>query len=232
MGKLLTILGINEEKQKRLPDDVFKAEFALDSLQQIYANSPESYKKNQLALAISESVKLLMARVQPYLVEEKKEEEIKKEEKKLPEEPKQRLPKKGDIVLPTGTYSDEWFVSKVDVEAVSVTKLPSATMNFTIEEFLRLYKWDDKINRWIKQKSEEKPKEEEPKKQKPKEKEPSTPPTPPEPKTPHKAVEDLESCDEIKDAIKGLNLLAKLGDDEAKEIVKQLKNKLKTQKCK
>lgn len=172
MGKLLTILGIDEEKQKRLPDDVFKAEFALDSLQQIYANSPESYKKNQLALAISESVKLLMARVQPYLVEEKKEEEIKKEEKKLPEEPKQDVPKE---------------------EAIP------------------------------EQKPQEKPKKEEKKKEEPKK---------PEPKTPHKAVEDLESCDEIKDAIKGLNLLAKLGDDEAKEIVKQLKNKLKTQKCK
>ena len=227
MGKLLTILGINEEKQKRLPDDVFKAEFALDSLQQIYANSPESYKKNQLALAISESVKLLMARVQPYLVEEKKEEEIKKEEKKLPEEPKQRMPQKGDIVLPTGTYSDEWFVSKVDGEAVSVTKLPSATMNFTTEEFLRLYKWDDKKNRWTIPISEEKPKEKAKKEEKKKEE-----PKQPEPQTPHKAVEDLESCDEIKDAIKGLNLLAKLGDDEAKEIVKQLKNKLKTQKCK
>lgn len=227
MGKLLTILGINEEKQKRLPDDVFKAEFALDSLQQIYANSPESYKKNQLALAISESVKLLMARVQPYLVEEKKEEVIKKEEEKLPEEPKQRMPKKGDIVLPTGTYSDEWFVSKVDGEAVSVTKLPSATMNFTIEEFLRLYKWDDKTNRWTIPISEEKPKEKAKKEEKKKEETKQ-----PEPQTPHKAVEDLESCDEIKDAIKGLNLLAKLGDDEAKEIVKQLKNKLKTQKCK
>jgi hypothetical protein len=228
MGKLLTILGIDEAKQKRLPNDVFQAEMVIDGLQNVYASSPESYKKNQLALAISESIRLLMARVQPYLVEEKKEEEIKKEEKKLPEEPKQRMPQKGDIVLPTGTYSDEWFVSKVDEEYVAITKLPNSTVKFTIQEFLKFYKWDEKVNRWFIQIKEEKPKEKPEKEQKKKKEEPKQP----EPQTPHKAVEDLESCDEIKDAIKGLNLLAKLGDDEAKEIVKQLKNKLKTQKCK
>ena len=163
MGKLLTILGVSEEKQKGLPNDVFQSEMILDGLQKIYANSPESFKKDQLALAISEGIKVLMARVNPLIIEEKKEEEIKKEEEKLPEEPKtQAQPKK------------------------------------------------------VRKNKEEKKEE----------------PQDDEPTSPHKAIQDLETCDEIKDAIKGLNLLAKLGDDEAKEIVKQLKNKLKTQKCK
>ena len=35
--------------------------------------------------------------------------------------------------------------------------------------------------------------------------------------------------DEIKDAIKGLNLIAKMGDSEAADIIKQLKIKLKNQ---
>jgi hypothetical protein len=40
------------------------------------------------------------------------------------------------------------------------------------------------------------------------------------------------SCEEIKDTIKGLTLFAKSGDSEAKEIIKQLKIKLKNQNCK
>ena len=78
MGKLLTILGVSEEQQKKLPSDVFKAEKLIDSLQQVYAESPESIKKNQLASAISESVRILMAKVNPYLVDTQKEEKIKK----------------------------------------------------------------------------------------------------------------------------------------------------------
>jgi hypothetical protein len=39
-------------------------------------------------------------------------------------------------------------------------------------------------------------------------------------------------CDEIKDTIKGLSLLAKMGDDEAKQIIKDLKQQLKNQNCK
>jgi hypothetical protein len=40
------------------------------------------------------------------------------------------------------------------------------------------------------------------------------------------------SCQELKDAIKGLNLIAKMGDSEAVEIIKTLKIKLKNQNCK
>jgi outer membrane biosynthesis protein TonB len=173
MGKLLTILGVSEEKQKGLPNDVFQSEMILDGLQKIYANSPESFKKDQLALAISEGVKVLMARVNPLIRDEKKEEEIKKEEEKLPEEPKEDMPKEQP-------------------------------------------------------KPEEKPKKEKKKKEDKKEEKPPAP----QPESPHKAVQDLDNCDDIKDAIKGLNLLAKLGDEEAQEIVKQLKIKLKTIKCK
>lgn len=168
MGKLLTILGVSEEKQKKLPKDVFESEMILDGLQNIYSNSPESYKKDQLALAISEGVKIMMARVNPFLIEEKKEEQIKKEEKNLPEEPKEE--------------------KKEEPKPQEKPK---------------------------KEKKEEKPKEE-----------------PKEEDTPHKAVQDLDTCEDIQDALKGLKLLAKLGDDEAQEIVKQLKIKLKTIKCK
>lgn len=181
MGKLLTILGVNEEQQKKLPSDVFKAENFIDSLQQVYAESPESIKKNQLASAISESVRILMAKVNPYLVDTQKEEKIKKEEEKLPEEDKQPnempkdLPKapKGKTEPPKGG-----------------TPPPPA------------------------------------KPEPPKPEPPQDTPEPPQPEE-----EEPMTCDEIKSAIKGLNLLVKMGDDEAKEIVKSLKNKLKQQNC-
>jgi hypothetical protein len=162
MGKLLTILGVSEDVQNRLSKDVLMGEKLIDGLQKVYASSPDSGKKNQLALAISESVRLLLAKVQPYQKDVSKEVEIKKEEKKLPEEDK---------------------------------------------------------------KPEEKKKKAQPKTETP-------PPPPEEPKSPHKSVDEPMTCEEIKEAIVGLTLLAKMGDDEAKDIIKQLKNKLKSQNCK
>jgi type IV secretory pathway VirB10-like protein len=176
MGKLLTILGVNEEQQKKLPSDVFKAEKLIDSLQQVYAESPESIKKNQLASAISESVRILMAKVNPYLVDTQKEEKIKKEEEKLPEE--DNKPKEMPKDLP---------------------KAPKDQTN--------------------------PPKAGPPPPAKPES------PKPPPPEPPQREEEEPMTCEEIKSAIKGLNLLVKMGDDEAKEIVKSLKNKLKQQNC-
>lgn len=184
MGKLLTILGINEEQQKKLPSDVFKAEKLIDALQNVYAESPESMKKNQLASAISESVRILMAKVNPYLVDTQKEEKIKKEEEKLPEEDKQ--PKEMPKDLPKAPKGE--------------TKPPKGGTP---------------------------PPPSEP--QPPKPPKPEPPQDTPEPPQPEE--EEPMTCDEIKSAIKGLNLLVKMGDDEAKEIVKSLKNKLKQQNC-
>jgi hypothetical protein len=177
MGKLLTILGVSEEQQKKLPSDVFKAEKLIDSLQQVYAESPESIKKNQLASAISESVRILMAKVNPYLVDTQKEEKIKKEEEKLPEE--DNKPKEMPKDLP---------------------KAPKDQTN--------------------------PPKDGPP----PQPAKPESP-KPPPPEPPQREEEEPMTCEEIKSAIKGLNLLVKMGDDEAKEIVKSLKNKLKQQNC-
>jgi outer membrane biosynthesis protein TonB len=181
MGKLLSILGVSEENQKRLPDVVFKAEQVIDGLQRIYAQSPDSPKKEQLAVAITEAVKVLLAKVQPYMVDEKKEEKIEEEDKKLPQEDEQ--PKK-----------------------------PEAPK-------------EQKPQR--KQKPEPPQQTPEP----PSAPEPPAPePEGPEPEKPQ--VEEVMTCDEIKDAIKGLNLIAKMGDTEAKDIIKQLKIKLKNQNCK
>ena len=74
MGKLLTILGANEEVQQLLPADLFQAEKVIIGLQEIYSQAPDSPKKNQLAIAISEAVRIMMARLNPYLVKDEVEE--------------------------------------------------------------------------------------------------------------------------------------------------------------
>lgn len=194
MGKLLTILGADEDVQKVLPADLFQAEKVIVGLQEIYANAPESPKKNQLALAISEAVRLLMARLNPFLVKKEEEQQTKEEEKKLP---------------------DEKEATRVRREQ------PKPPMPPEIPETP-----EDKP------KEQPKPEEEEPKapkKGKPQKPQAPEPPTP----SPHKKVEEEPmTCEEIKDAINGLTLLVKMGDSEAKEIVKILKNKYKTQNCK
>jgi outer membrane biosynthesis protein TonB len=196
MGKLLTILGADEKVQETLPADLFQAEKVIVGLQEIYSKAPDSPKKNQLAIAISESVRIMMARLNPYLVKEEVEEKTEEEDKKLPDEEK-----------PTPRVRREQ---------------PKPPMPPEIPETPK-----DKPE----DKPEPKGEEPKPKKEKPKQ-QPPAPPQPPTP-SPHKRVEDeVMSCDEIKAAINGLTLLAKMGDTEAKEIVKTLKNKYKTQNCK
>jgi len=201
MGKLLTALGIPEAKQAKLPSSVFTAEKIVDGLQRAYATAPESPKKDQLALAISESVRILMAKVQPYLIDEIKEEQVKKEDENLPQE----------TDLPKATEPEEG-TPEVKPE------IPQP---------------------------EPKPKDQEPEKPKRKQKPSAPPPSTesPKPSSAPKQKKEKESesgnpadepmtCDEIKDAIKGLNLIAKMGDSEAADIIKQLKLKLKNQNCK
>lgn len=177
MGRLLTILKIDEKTQSKLPPDVLKGEKLLEALQTVYANSPESPKKNQLALAISESVRILLAKVQPYMIKEEQEKKIEEEEKKLPDEKRQEIPK----------------------------EKPQAKPEQRPEQ---------------KQERPEMPPQ--PKRSKAK---------PPKEEPPKKVEEEPMTCEEIKSAIKGLSLLVKMGDDEAKDIVKLLKIKLKNQNC-
>ena len=178
MGKLLTILGADENIQNTLPADLFQAEKVIVGLQEIYSNAPDSPKKNQLAIAISEAVRIMMARLNPYLVKEETEKKTEEEDKKLPDEEK--------------------AAPKVRREQ------PKPPMPPEIPET-------------------------------PKDKPKGQPPAAPEspiPSTHKKVEEEPMTCEEIKAAINGLTLLVKKGDSEAKEIVKVLKNKYKTQNCK
>lgn len=74
MGKLLTILGISQEVQDRLPNDVLEGEQFLNVLQAVYEQSPESKKKDALAQAIAENVRLLLEEVAKVKIETVQEE--------------------------------------------------------------------------------------------------------------------------------------------------------------
>lgn len=63
MGKLLTILGVSQEVQDKLPNDILEGEQFLNVLQAVYEQSPESKKKDALADAIAENVRLLLQEV-------------------------------------------------------------------------------------------------------------------------------------------------------------------------
>ena len=175
MGKLLSVLGVPDAIQGKLPPDVFQAETLLDGMQRIYANAPESPKKDLLAVSIAESVRVLLAKVQPYTLDEKKEQKVKKEEKKLPDEP-----------APAPQPQPQPQPQPKSERKQKAAAPPS---------------------------SPEKPKEQEKKEEK-------------------QATDEPMTCQEIKDAIKGLKLLSQMGDEEATSIIKELKIKLKNQNCK
>ena len=63
VNKLLDALGVHESIQVMLPKEILDAANFVFGLQEIYSKSPESPKKDQLALVISESVRMLMEQI-------------------------------------------------------------------------------------------------------------------------------------------------------------------------
>jgi len=63
VNKLLDALGVHESIQVMLSKEILDAANFVYGLQEIYSKSPESPKKDQLALVISESVRMLMEQI-------------------------------------------------------------------------------------------------------------------------------------------------------------------------
>jgi hypothetical protein len=63
VNKLLDALGVHESIQVMLPKEILDAANFVFGLQEIYSKAPESPKKDQLALVISESVRMLMEQI-------------------------------------------------------------------------------------------------------------------------------------------------------------------------
>ncbi len=62
-----------------------------------------------------------------------------------------KSPMKQDIVLPTGKFSNEGVITGVDDNSVEVTYLSQRTTQvIPIEKFLEEYRWENDIERWVK----------------------------------------------------------------------------------
>jgi hypothetical protein len=99
MGKLLTILGISEDKQLRLPKKILQAEKIIAGLQTIYLDAPESSKKDALADTIAETTRLLLAEINNVKLEAPMPKEEPKEEPT--EQPQEEEIAIGDIYQST-----------------------------------------------------------------------------------------------------------------------------------
>jgi len=87
MGKLLTILGVSQEVQDKLPNDVLEGEQFLNVLQAVYEQAPESKKKDALADAIAENVRLLLQEVAKIKIDTAEEQPAPKVEPTPPSKP-------------------------------------------------------------------------------------------------------------------------------------------------
>ena len=102
MGKLLEVLGATETNNKEL----LQAEELILGLQEIYQNSPESNKKNKLANAIAEAIRLLL--------------------KQIREEPLPTLKEDGTTNTPDNLYVGDIFFSGSD-EPTTTFKIKNFT---------------------------------------------------------------------------------------------------------
>lgn len=231
MGKLLKILGVTDDVQRLLPQDVYLAEQLIDGLQQVYASSPESSKKNQLALAISESVRMLMGKIEGYKIEDKVDKED-----DFPYKVGDKFLMEDKYIFEIKKILDDEDIAftdmKSDVGYIPDTQISKKQIIKNVKDGVWIPIKDNKPTETPKPTPPPPPKPTTPPSQpKSRKSTPPTPPKPPEPpSTPH--IEEEMTCEEIKEAILGLTLLAKMGDTEAKETIIQLKNKRKNQNCK
>lgn len=61
MGKLLTLLGVDDNKQSKLSEEVFTSEELLLALNVAYQNEAEEEKKDAIADMIAEVSKVVIA---------------------------------------------------------------------------------------------------------------------------------------------------------------------------
>jgi len=236
MSKLFKYLNLNEADIKLLDPETIQMGEVVDIMQKTYMGAQDGKKKDILANIIAETVALVLARVNSIKglskdAKKKIEEEAKelpkapKMPQKAPKEPKeqpkqQEPPKEEKNPFEVGQI----WLNRVIRKKMEVLKVEPETD--TIEFGIIYDKSKDfayyslelgiekvRIKDWVLvEEEEETPKND--KKEQPREDNPM-----PE--------DEPETIEEIKNAISGLSLLAKMGDEEAKIEIKRLKLKLK-----
>ena len=235
MSKLFKYLNLTEADIKLLDPETMQMGEVVDIMQKTYMGAPDSRKKDTLANMIAETVALVLARVNSIKglskdAKKKIEEEV-KELPKAPEMPKEtpqeeskeeEAPKEGKMPIEVGQF----WMNKVIMRKMEITKIQPEIDLVTInvynkevsEAYYSLELALEKVQNgdWV---LIEEDKEQEAPKQKPKKQQP--------PKEQPMPEDEPETEEEIREAIQGLNILAKMGDNDVKIEIKRLKAKLK-----
>lgn len=235
MSKLFKYLNLTEADTKLLDPETMQMGEVVDIMQKTYMGAPDGRKKDTLANMIAETVALVLARVNSIKglskdAKKKIEEEV-KELPKAPEMPKEtpqeeskeeETPKEGKMPIEVGQF----WMNKVIMRKMEITKIQPEIDLVTInvynkevsEAYYSLELALEKVQNgdWV---LIEEDKEQEAPKQKPKKQQP--------PKEQPMPEDEPETEEEIREAIQGLNILAKMGDNDVKIEIKRLKAKLK-----
>ena len=236
MSKLFKYLNLTEADMKLLDPETMQMGQVVDIMQKTYMGAPDGRKKDTLANMIAETVALVLARVNSIKgLSKDAKKKIEEEAKELPkapempkEEPKQEeLPKEEpkEDEKEILKFGQVWFSKFSGLRYIILNIKPDTNKvkigvmdKDVIEKMFMLDKVLEKIKSgdWVleDEKRQEAPKEE------PK-------PQAPAPKEKPMPEDEPETEEEIREAIQGLNILAKMGDNDVKIEIKRLKAKLK-----
>ena len=235
MSKLFKYLNLTEADTKLLDPETMQMGEVVDIMQKTYMGAPDGRKKDTLANLIAETVALVLARVNSIKgLSKDAKKKIDEEVKELPkapqmpketpqDEPEQKEPPKEEkMPIEVGQF----WMNNVIMRKMEITKIQPEIDLVTINVYnkevgeayysLELALEKVKNGDWVLIKED---KEQQAPKQKPKKQE--------APKEKPMPEDEPETEEEIKQAIQGLNILAKMGDNDVKIEIKRLKAKLK-----
>jgi hypothetical protein len=235
MSKLFKYLNLNEADIKLLDPETMQMGQVVDIMQKTYMGAPDGRKKETLANMIAETVALVLARVNSIKgLSKDAKKKIEEEAKELPKAPE--MPKEAPKEQPKQEEAPKEEKNPFEVGQVWMNKVIDKKMEVlkvepetdTLEFGIFYNKSKDyayyslelgiekvKIKDWVLIEEEQEAPKEEPK--------PQAPP----PQDNPMPEDEPETEEEIREAIQGLNILAKMGDNDVKIEIKRLKAKLK-----
>lgn len=235
MSKLFKYLNLNEADIKLLDPETIQMGQVVDIMQKTYMGAPDGRKKDTLANMIAETVALVLARVNSIKgLSKDAKKKIEEEAKELPKAPE--MPKEAPKEQPKQEEAPKEEKNPFEVGQVWMNKVIDKKMEVlkvepetdTLEFGIFYNKSKDyayyslelgiekvKIKDWVLVEEEQEAPKEEPK--------PQAPP----PQDNPMPEDEPETEEEIREAIQGLNILAKMGDNDVKIEIKRLKAKLK-----
>jgi len=235
MSKLFKYLNLNEADIKLLDPETMQMGQVVDIMQKTYMGAPDGRKKDTLANMIAETVALVLARVNSIKgLSKDAKKKIEEEAKELPKAPE--MPKEAPKEQPKQEEAPKEEKNPFEVGQVWMNKVIDKKMEVlkvepetdTLEFGIVYDKSKDyayyslelgiekvKIKDWVLVEEEQEAPKEEPK--------PQAPP----PQDNPMPEDEPETEEEIREAIQGLNILAKMGDNDVKIEIKRLKAKLK-----